>query len=182
MELTPLKSSRFVIALLFVLPLFLASDCSTDSTPEEGPVPFEILMASNTRYVDEEPQDILSCVYKNIEFGSFTVSDSSWENGVLRSKSILIDNQEIFDNYISCTDSISIDMSSDIFLAGVASTPGCHVLWNQDVKLGNDSLHYNVEIMNQDCAKPEGSGFMVRVPRKYHDYPVNFNVHWWQEE
>lgn len=165
------KPRLFILALLFAVSFILGSGCSTDVELEEEPVAFEVLRA-----VISGSQNEVSCKfnYDNIE------DSDSTSNERLSGLELVIDSQTEFETYISCDDSVSVNIEEEFVLAGM-TTPQPTEVWvkEQTVELVNDSLYYRVGIIKTVATRPSSAEYIIKVlSRDYLEYPVVFDIYW----
>ncbi|SMO87019.1 hypothetical protein [Gracilimonas mengyeensis] len=168
------KPTLFNLVLLFTMPFVLGSGCSTDSGPEEGPVPFEIL----GQFQGLE-KDVVDCHFNfsNINPDSIRKGEglSNWE--------FVITTKTEFNTYINCQDSVAVNFDEEFILAGTTITqPSFPMVVGQHIKFTSNTLRYKIGIIKSVAAQPGNANYIVKVlSREYLGYPIVFDVYWEEE-
>ncbi|SHM63548.1 hypothetical protein SAMN04488057_102412 [Cyclobacterium lianum] len=143
--------------LLSYLPVLLFLGCSLNE-PDPNcnitePVPFEALEMDDVR-----------CMLQNID-----------ENE--EETSLIIENRDDFENFISCNGEITeIDFEDFFILAGRTSLPVCGRLKNQEVSLNCGKIGYHIEIGKLVCHKPTDVFYFAVIPIAYREFPIEFRI------
>ncbi|MEX0844567.1 MAG: hypothetical protein WD022_04765 [Balneolaceae bacterium] len=175
MKNEPFKQLLFIFVVLFAVPSMIGSGCSTDADLkddiEDGPVPFEILKGSlsPTEYVN-----LCFLNFENIEDTTTNIDEG------LSGIELIIDSQTELNTYIICVDTVSINFEQEFLLGGITN-------WNtttlrvgdQNLELSNDTLYYQVGIINRIGHSPTRGQYLIKVlSRDYLEYPVVFDIYW----
>ena len=165
---------RIFILILFLLliPVFMATDCSTDTTHNEGPVPFEALRVNYPS--GSEKENIHSCDfnYSEIEYDS-TYNDSNPGN-----VEFIFTRENEFAQYITCTDSTQINFEDHFVAAGISDLLQCVYVNHHELLLKNDSLRYDVDLYLGNCRAVWRTPYIIKISNEYREYPFSFDVHY----
>jgi hypothetical protein len=184
------KPRPFILALLFVMPLVLGIGCTLESEPEEevvaeiepeeevelepeledGPVPFGVLRNSNS----EASQRVVSCWFNEENINSNSANEES-----LSGFELVIDSQIDFDTYISCNDTVSVNLEEELVLAGMTTIHPVRVLTKGlTVEIINDSIYFRVGLLSGHTHAPSRAEYIIKISGDYIKYPVIFDVYW----
>ena len=149
--------------------VFSSCDLITSSTKtdfEEGPVPFEVL---------REHYDGIC----NLNFAALDSTAFNKDEYDLSKVEVIIDNLEDFDQLVTCHEDLEIDFNEYLVLAGMSRTHHqCVKIRKQEVFLANNVLFYRIDLREADCMTPEAASYMVKVPAKYGDLSIKFEIFW----
>ncbi|REL38134.1 hypothetical protein DYD21_05865 [Rhodohalobacter sp. SW132] len=167
------RTRIFIILFLILIPLSCSSVFDIEELSEAEPVPFEILRGSPMPYEDEESTSITRCRlnYSNIETSAGEAE-------------LIITSKDEFQTYIICNEDTQVDFNDSFLLAGTKGHHQCLLLYGQGLFLQDGTLVYRVEIREAACLVPTAASYIVKVPREYLRYPVEFDLFWgdWEEE
>lgn len=171
------RQSRCIRIFLILFLLLTALSCSSvtdvEDLSEAEPVPFEILTGSPMLFEDEESTSITRC---RLNYSNIETSDGEIE--------LIITKRDEFETYIICDEDTQVDFNESFLLAGSKGHHQCLLLYGQNVYLQDGTLVYSVEIREAACFVPTAASYIVKVPREYLHYPVEFDLFWgdWEEE
>ncbi len=90
---------------------------------------------------------------------------------------VVIKNQNDFEKYVRCNyDPLEIDFNNQILLAGRTKHHQCAVLGEQSIIQKCKEVHYEVEVLELICMKPEEVFYFALISAEYSGYRFQLNV------
>ncbi|MFO7446007.1 MAG: hypothetical protein R6W90_06545 [Ignavibacteriaceae bacterium] len=150
----------FPLLILSLVSCNLLSSDDDNSSKKDEPVyvPIKILEDNSIfcmpNYTDcQETENSLSCI------------------------ELVIDNDNDFNKYFTCSEQVKINYNEDFVLAGISTLqPNCIYVKDQTVQLSLDTIRYKVTIGDMDCAMPQRAKYIILISKKYVGYPVKFII------